>query len=97
MEFISCRRDYETSYTLDEGDEDEDESNDEAHDHEIQNIIGKKRKGQKVKKRPGRKAQWPESLLTDMVDIIVTNDYFKKKLILQIQKTKRMRMCTKRY
>ena len=78
MKFTSCGTDYEASYTLDEGNEDEDKSNYEALDKEIQNIIGKKRKGQEVKKRPGKKGMWPESLLTDMVDIIVTNDHCDK-------------------
>ncbi len=81
MKFNSFRRDNEISDTVDGGNEDEDESIDEDQDEEIQKILGKKGKGQKVKKRPGRKAQWPETLLTDMVDIIVTNDYFKRKLI----------------
>ena len=89
LKLISYRRDHETGYTL--GEVWEDESNDEGHDEEIQNIIGKKRKSQRVKKRPGRKAQWPESLLTDMVDIMVTNDYFKKKFIFTNSKTKEWR------
>ena len=32
-------------------------------------------------KKGGRKAQWSQSLLGDLVDIIVSSDYYKKKLI----------------
>jgi len=31
--------------------------------------------------RPGRKAQWSNTLLNDLIDIIVTNEYFRRKLI----------------
>ena len=34
-----------------------------------------------IKKKPGRMAEWPDTLLNDLVDIIVNNDYFKRKLI----------------
>ena len=71
--FALFRKDCGTSILFDE---DEDESNDE----EIEKIVGKK-KGQNGKKGRGRKAQWTESLLNDMADIIVSNDYLKNKLI----------------
>ena len=71
--FALFRKDCGTSILFHE---DEDESNDE----EIEKIVGKK-KGQNGKKGHGRKAQWTESLLNDMVDIIVSNDYLKNKLI----------------
>ena len=32
-------------------------------------------------KEIGRKAQWSDNLIDDLVDIIASNDYFKKKLI----------------
>lgn len=31
--------------------------------------------------RPGRKAQWSNTLLNDLIDIIVNNEYFRRKLI----------------
>ena len=34
-----------------------------------------------VRKRAGRKSQWPERLLNDMIDIITGDEYLKKKLI----------------
>ena len=39
--------------------------------------------------RPGRKAQWPEGLLNDLVDIIVNDEYFRKKLILTNTKSQK--------
>jgi len=33
-----------------------------------------------VRKRAGRKSQWPERLLNDMIDIITGDEYLKKKL-----------------
>ena len=33
------------------------------------------------KKKPGRKAKWSNSLLDDLVDIIVNSEYYKKRLI----------------
>lgn len=35
----------------------------------------------KTKKRPGRKPHWSDTLLNDMIDIIVNDEYFRKKLI----------------
>ena len=35
----------------------------------------------KTKKKAGRKAKWSNSLVDDMVDIVVNNDYYKKRLI----------------
>jgi len=36
---------------------------------------------EKKKKRPGRKAQWQDSHVADMVDVICSNDNFARKLI----------------
>ena len=36
---------------------------------------------QKSSRRPGRKAQWSNNLLNDLIDIIVNNEYFRRKLI----------------
>ncbi len=60
-------------------DEDYDPSNDE------EDLRGKsqKKNGNKLKKKTGRKAQWPESLIGDMVDIIVSTEYLRNKLIFQ--------------
>ena len=35
----------------------------------------------KEKKKPGRKAKWSDSLLDDLVDIVVNSEYYKKRLI----------------
>ena len=44
-----------------------------------------RKKTPKVKKasskKGGRKAMWSQSLLSDLVDIIISNEYYKKKLI----------------
>jgi len=33
-----------------------------------------------ARKRAGRKSQWPERFLNDMIDIITGDEYLKKKL-----------------
>ena len=38
------------------------------------------------KMRTGRKINWPETLLNDIINIIVTSVYFKKRLIFQSNK-----------
>eukprot|EP00794_Sanderia_malayensis_P001209 gene1209-585_t len=43
----------------------------------------------KKKKRTGRKTNWPETILIDFIDIIVTSEYFKKKLIFQNTKNQK--------
>ena len=35
----------------------------------------------KTKKKAGRKAKWSDSLVNDMVDIVVNSEYYKKRLI----------------
>ena len=57
--------------------EDDDEEDDEI--DAVLNKFGKKRS----KKKSGRKAKWSESLLNDAVDIIVNDEYLKKKLIFE--------------
>ena len=54
--------------------EDYDEEDDEI--DEVLNKFAKKRS----KKKSGRKAKWSESLLNDAVDIIVNDEYLRKKL-----------------
>ena len=56
-------------------DEDDDDSTDEGK--------SQKKNGKNLKKKAGRKAQWPESLIGDMVDIIVSTEYLRNKLIFQ--------------
>lgn len=42
-----------------------------------------KKKGKRCSKRKsGRKAKWSQSLLGDLVDIVISNDYYKTKLIM---------------
>ena len=36
-----------------------------------------------VRKRAGRKSQWPERLLNEMIDIIAGDEFFKKNSYLQ--------------
>ena len=71
------RRDSKKSPVL----QNEDDCNNESDYDEVYNVFRKKGETHTTKKRVGRKAQWPESLLADMLDIIVTNDYFKRQLI----------------
>lgn len=53
------------------------ESEDEDEDEEILSVFTKKKPGKKA----GRKGKWNESLLSDMVDIIVNSEYYRKNLI----------------
>ena len=46
-------------------------------------------KSDKKQKKSGRKATWSDSLVNDMVDIIVNNDYYTKKLIFVNTKNKK--------
>ena len=58
--------------------EDEEDSEEDQYADELLNKFKKKN----VKKnKTGRKAQWTDSLLSDMVDIVVSSEYYKKKLI----------------
>jgi hypothetical protein len=40
-------------------------------------------------KKPGRKTMWSQTLLDDLVDIIISSDYYKKKLIFTNTKNQR--------
>ena len=46
------------------------------------NVFAKK----KQKKKKGKRGQWPEALVDDLVDVILENDKFKEKLLLTIVK-----------
>ena len=43
----------------------------------------------KTKKKAGRKAKWSDSLVNDMVDIVVNSEYYKKRLIFMNLKNKK--------
>ena len=77
-----------------EGDE-EDEEAEEAEEAEeggdldtSLKLFMKKANGQK-KKKPGRKAKWCPQALDDLIDIIVSNSSYKKKLIFTNTKNQR--------
>eukprot|EP00795_Rhopilema_esculentum_P004021 gene4021-20189_t len=53
------------------------------------NADGPPLKKRKKEKKSGRKTSWPDTLLADFIDIIVSNEYFKKKLIFQNVKNKK--------
>eukprot|EP00794_Sanderia_malayensis_P012532 gene12532-13818_t len=58
------------------------ESEDEDRLANFRKIMGKKRKSAKnAKSKPGRKAQWSDTLVNDMVDIIASDEYLQKRLI----------------
>lgn len=62
-----------------------DSDDDEDDEDESLNLglFEKKKKSQKCSKnKSGRKAKWSQSLLGDLVDIVISNDYYKNKLIL---------------
>lgn len=43
----------------------------------------------KQKQKPGRKATWSDSLVDDLVDIVVNNEYYKKRLIFMNMKNQK--------
>ena len=65
-------------------DESEFESNDAAADDESfrQRLFANKKRKECPKGESGRKTLWSDSLVGDFVDIIISNDYYKSKLIL---------------
>ena len=63
----------------DEHDDDSDENLDEDQEELLASFSKKQVKGST--KKMGRKAQWSDNLIGDLVDIIASNDYFKEKLI----------------
>ena len=52
---------------------------------------------QKSSRRPGRKAQWSNTLLNDLIDIIVNNEYFRRKLIFTKTKNQKMQKCMQKF
>ena len=69
----------------DDDDDDDDNDNDDDDDideHLSWSLLAKKKSKKCSKNKSGRKAKWSESLLGDLVDIVISNDYYKTKLIL---------------
>lgn len=62
--------------------EDEEDSNSEQAEETM-------RKTGKQLKKPGRKAKWTQTMLNDIVDIILGNEYYKRKLIFSNVKTQK--------
>ena len=77
--FVYCRRRIDESFddTDDEQDNDETESDDT--DDALQLFV-KKGKGA-IKKESARKSKWPEKVLDDFIDIVVSSNSYKRKLI----------------
>lgn len=77
---ITLSKDQENLDAVD--DEDEESFEDE------QMSLPLRKKG-KQKRKPGRKAQWFESLFNNFVDRVVNNEYYKKRLIFMTVKNKK--------
>ena len=77
--FLYCRRRIDESFddTDDEQDNDETESDDT--DDALQLFV-EKGKGA-IKKESARKSKWPEKVLDDFIDIVVSSNSYKRKLI----------------
>lgn len=62
---------------------DSDDDDDDDIDESLSwSLVAKKKSKKCSKNKSGRKAKWSESLLRDLVDIVISNDYYKTKLIL---------------
>lgn len=62
---------------------DSDDDEDDGDESLSRGLFEKKKKSQRCSKnKSGRKAKWSQSLLGDLVDIVISNDYYKNKLIL---------------
>ena len=83
---VYCRKricdddDTDEEQDLEVDEERDSDGNDEA--EEALKMFAKKRKDIKDKKKPGRKPRWCPKALDDFIDIVVTNESYKKKLIL---------------
>ena len=72
-------------------DDDEVEEDDSDGDLETsRKLFFKKAKGNK-KKKPGGKAKWCPRALNDLIDIIVSSNSYKKKIIFTNKKSKKWR------
>ena len=82
---VYCRKricdddDTDEEQDLEVDEERDSDGNDEA--EEALKMFAKKRKDIKDKKKPGRKPRWCPKALDDFIDIVVTNESYKKKLI----------------
>lgn len=56
----------------------EEEHNTSEDEDNNENIFDKKQ----LKKKQGRRKQWPEAQVDDLIDIIIENDKFKEKLLM---------------
>ena len=59
----------------------DDNSENSDDEHAKSNPSAPLKHNKKEKKKPGRKAKWSDSLLDDLVDIVVNSEYYKKRLI----------------
>ena len=66
----------------------EDEENESDEDLETSRKLFFKKANRKKKKKPGRKPKWCSQALDDLIDIIVSNSSYKKKLIFTNTKNK---------
>ena len=66
-------------HLVEEDTEQESDVGDEGYDDEMEEVLSNFAK--KRVKKPGRKAAWHESTLNDLVDIVVSSEYFRKRLI----------------
>ena len=79
MKRICDDDDTDEEQDLEVDEERDSDGNDEA--EEALKMFAKKRKDIKDKKKPGRKPRWCPKALDDFIDIVVTNESYKKKLI----------------
>ena len=87
--FISYRKRVDDLQdNLDELDEDDEDNDEDSEVQEALQYFVKKGKGKKFKK-PGRKPPWCSKALDDLIDIVVTNDTYKMKLIFTNTKNQR--------
>ena len=87
-QFIACFRSSETERDCKDNDEmeplEEEEEEEEEEVEEQENVDGeelpqKTKKKKRVKRGP--RGLWKQDLVDDLVDIIITNDYYPRKLI----------------
>ena len=69
---------------------DSDDDDDDIDENLSWSLFAKKKSKKCSKNKSGRKAKWSESLLGDLVDIVISNDYYKTKLILTNTKNQKI-------
>ena len=65
-----------------DSDDDDDDDDDDIDENLSWSLLAKKKSKKCSKNKSGREAKWSESLLGDLVDMVISNDYYKTKLIL---------------